>query len=79
MNSNPLMPGICKSVMTTSKLSRSRTLRASTGAGQTFDLVPGVAEHVGDRLPGLRMVVDDQHATGQRSAQQPAWGIPVVR
>ncbi len=31
-------------------------------AGQAVDLMAGVPQHVGDRLAGLAVIVDDQHA-----------------
>ena len=48
------MPGICRSVMTTSKLSPFEQLQGFDGAGHALDPVAGLAQDVGHRLAGLR-------------------------
>ena len=59
------MPGICRSVMITSNGALLDELQGLDRAGRGDDLVPGGGQHVGHRLAGPGVVVDDQHAADQ--------------
>ena len=62
MNSSPSMPGICKSVITTSNARASSSGSASTALASAFDGVARLAQHVDHARARRSVVVDDQHA-----------------
>ena len=56
------MPGICKSVTTTSNLLARQLDERFDRAGARGHVVLRLAQHVGHRFAGRGVVVDDQHA-----------------